>query len=166
MKLVNLITVLLISVLLNLYSTANSQTSYNFNDGLAKAKASGKIAVVAIFVQSDNWCKKMESVYSSGNVLNLLNNSLVFIKLDASGSENCNYGGKQYKASELAKVFGATGYPTHAFLGSDENLIKFKFNGETNSSYAGYVDSGDFEKLLNYFITGKYKDTDLSKYLQ
>ena len=75
MKLVNLITVLLISVLLNLYSTANSQTSYNFNDGLAKAKASGKIAVVAIFVQSDNWCKKMESVYSSGNVLNLLNNS-------------------------------------------------------------------------------------------
>lgn len=162
----NLLKIGITILLLNIFALAYSQTTYTFNDGLSKAKSSGKLAVVAICQPNDSWCAKMESVYSTSSISNILNSSFIFIKLDASGGETYTYAGKQYKACELAKVLGATGYPTHTFLSSDGTILKFKNNGEMNSSYPGYVEAGNFEIILNYFSSGKYKDTDLSKLLK
>lgn len=165
MKNIKFFKLLIIIVLALTYNIAKSQTSYNFTDGLNTAKSSGKIAVVGIIIPGDNWCGKMESVYSAGNISGLLNTSFVFIKLNAQGTEVYKYNGKDYKASELAKLFEATGYPSHAFLGSDGSILKFKYNGEMQSSFSGYLEAGDFEKLLNFFSSGKYKTSDLSKEL-
>lgn len=165
MKNIKFFKLLIIIVLALIYNIAKSQTSYNFTDGLNTAKSSGKIAVVGIIIPGDNWCGKMESVYSAGNISGLLNSSFVFIKLNAQGTEVYKYNGKDYKASELAKLFEATGYPSHAFLGSDGSILKFKYNGEMQSSFSGYLEAGDFEKLLNFFSSGKYKTSDLSKEL-
>jgi len=142
-----------------------AQTSYSFNDGLSAAKSNNKKVLISIYVDSDSWCEKMQSVYASDNIKNYINNNFVFVKLNAQGTDKYNYNGKQYSAAELVKVFGATGYPTHVFLNPDGSVLKFKYNGEVSGSYSGYVESSEFEKILKFFATNQYKDTDLSKVL-
>ena len=142
---------------------ASAQTSYNFEEGLAKAKALNKMVLINIYIESDIWCSKMESVYSNDAVKSLVNSNFIYVKLNGQGNEKYNYNGKQLVASELAKHFGVTGYPTHVFLNPDGSLIKFKYNGEMTSSFPGYVEAADFEKILKYFANNQFKDTDLAK---
>lgn len=153
---------LLIVTILLLYSGGYSQ--YNFNDGLKAAISTGKMVLVSIYTPDDAWSKKMESVYSNSKVSSLMQN-FIFVKLNGSGSETYNYMGKQYSASDLSKLLGATGYPTHSFLNPDGSIIKFKYNGNEYNGYPGYLDAGDFEKLLNFFINKNYLNSDLSNFL-
>ena len=142
-----------------------AQTSYSFNEGLSTAQKNNKKVLISIYVDADSWCEKMQSVYSSENIKSYINSNFIFIKLNAQGTEKCTYNGKQYSASDLAKVFGSTGYPTHVFLSPEGTVLKFKYNGEVLGSYSGYVESSEFEKVLKYFAGNQYKDTDLSKVL-
>ena len=160
MKKITILAIFLISLLTlgNVYT----QTVYKFNEGLSAAKSQKKLVVINICVDNDSWCKKMDAVYASDAVKNALN-SFIYIKLDAAGSEKYSYDGKSISASDLAKLFGVTGYPTHVFLNPDGSVIKFKYNGDLIGSFSGFVESQDFEKILKYFSNGQYKDTDLSK---
>lgn len=142
-----------------------AQTTYSFNDGLAKAKSNNKKVLISIYIDGDSWCEKMQSVYSVESIKNYINSNYIFIKLNGQGNEKCNYNGKQYTSSELSKLFGATGYPTHVFLDPDGTVLKYKYNGEVYNNYSGYVDATEFEKILKYFATNQYKDTDLAKIL-
>lgn len=142
-----------------------AQTSYSFNEGLSTAQKNNKKVLISIYVDADSWCEKMQSVYSSENIKNYINSNFIFIKLNAQGTEKCTFNGKQYMASDLVKVFGSTGYPTHVFLSPEGTVLKFKYNGEVLGSYSGYVESTEFEKVLKYFSGNQYKDTDLSKVL-
>jgi thioredoxin-related protein len=157
--------ILIASLVLFFLGNCFAQTSYNFNDGLSKAKSSNKKVLISIYVDGNSWCDKMSSVYSSENIKNYINNNFIFVRLNGQGSEKCTYNGKQYTESELSKFFGATGYPTHVFLESDGTVIKYKYNGEMCNNYSGYVESGEFEKILKYFAANQYKDTDLAKIL-
>ncbi|MCX6165730.1 MAG: DUF255 domain-containing protein [Ignavibacteriae bacterium] len=157
--------ILIAGFLMLFFGNSIAQTTYSFNDGLAQAKANNKKVLISIYIDSDSWCEKMQSVYSSENVKNYINSNFIFIKLNGLGSEKCNYNGKQYTSAELAKFFGATGYPTNVFLNPDGTVIKYKYNGEFCSNYSGYVDVAEFEKILKFFATNQYKDTDLSKIL-
>ncbi|MEI7483118.1 MAG: DUF255 domain-containing protein [Ignavibacteriota bacterium] len=141
----------------------NAQTS--FSEGLSKGKSQNKKIVVNIYSESDTWSQKMDQVYSSPNISSYVNENFVYVKLNAMGSDKIKYGGKDYTSASLAKFFGATGYPTHVFLGPDGSLLKFNYNGETVSAFSGYVEAGDFEKLLKYFAENKYQNTDLGKIL-
>jgi thioredoxin-related protein len=142
-----------------------AQNTYSFNDGLSKAKSNNKKVLISIYVESDSWCEKMQSVYASENIKNYINTNFIFIKLNVSSSDKYEYNGKQYSAGDLAKLFGATGYPTNVFLNPDGSVIKYKYNGDVCNNYPGYSESGDFEKILKFFATNQYKDTDLSKIL-
>lgn len=146
-------------------SSLNAQTAYNFTDGLSAAKSQGKMVIINIHTDSDKWCKKMEGeVYGNSDVQALMG-SFIYVKLNAAGSESYEYKGKKYSAAELANALGLTSYPTHAFLTSGGDVIKFKYNGVESSSFPGYVDAGDFKSILIYFRDGKYSDTDLSTVL-
>lgn len=146
-------------------SSAYSQTAYNFTDGLNAAKSQGKKVVVQIYTDSDKWSQKMDNeVYSNSDVQSLLS-SFIYVRLNAAGGESYDYKGKKYSAAELSKKLGLTSYPTHAFLTSDGDVIKFKYNGVESVSFPGYVDVEDFKNILIYFRDGKYSDTDLSKIL-
>jgi|WetSurMetagenome_2_1015567.scaffolds.fasta_scaffold93607_2 thioredoxin-related protein len=160
------IKILFITGLLIMFAGSTiAQSSYTFNEGLSLAKSNNKKVLIAIYIDADSWCEKMQSVYSAENIKNYINNNFVFIKLNAQGTEKCTYNGKQYTAAEIVKIFGATGYPTHVFLNSDGSVIKYKYNGEVYGSYSGYVEASEFERILKYFATNQYKDTDLSKVL-
>lgn len=145
-------------------SASDAQTVYNFNDGLAAAKSQNKMIIVNIYSESDKWSQKMDEVYQNPDVQSLMG-SFIYVKLNPTGNETYSYNGKEYKAAELAKVLGLTSYPTHAFLTSDGNVIKFKYNGVESSSFPGYVDAADFSSILIYFRDGKYSTTDLSTVL-
>jgi len=143
-----------------------SQTAYNFNDGLKAAKSSGKKVFLTIYSDSDNWSKKMDSeVFSTQGVKDGLGD-FVYVRLDVNGSSKYNYGGKEYSSSELAKLLGATGYPTFAVLNADGSIIFFKYQGESVSNLSGFIGAEDFVELLAYFSQGKFKDTDLSSVFQ
>lgn len=153
-------------IVLFCFSNSYSQNSYSFNDGLNAAKSSGKKIIISIYTNSDNWSKKMNSeVYSSSKVQSALSN-FIFIPLNAEGSEQYTYNKKQYTPSEMAKFLGATGYPTFVILNSDGSVIKFKYNGEEVSYLSGFIGESDFTDMLNFFLDGKYKDTDLSTVFQ
>lgn len=144
-------------------SAVSAQTS--FSDGLSKGKSSGKKILVNIYSESDAWSQKMDKVYSSGNISSYVSANFVYVKLNANGSDKVNYGGKEYTSASLAKYFGATGYPTHVFLGADGSVLKFTYNGESVGAFSGYLEAGDFEKLLKYFAENKYQNTDFGKVL-
>lgn len=143
--------------------TLNAQTT--FSDGLSKGKSQNKKIVVNIYSENDTWSQKMDQVYSNSAISSYISANFIYVKLNANGSDKVSYGGKDYTSASLAKFFGATGYPTHVFLGPDGSLLKFTYNGESVSAFSGYVDAGDFEKLLKYFAENKYQNTDLGKIL-
>ncbi len=139
-------------------------SQYNFNDGLKAGSTSGKMILVSIYSTDDAWSKKMEPVYSDNKIASLMHN-FIFVRLNATGNERYNYLGKEFSANDLSRLLGATGYPTHSFLNPDGSIIKFKYNGNEYNGYPGYLDVGDFEKLLNFFINKNYLNSDLSKFL-
>ncbi len=142
--------------------TSNAQTT--FNDGLAKGKSANKKILVNVYSDNDTWSQKMDNVYASGNIMNYVNSNFVYVKLNANGSDKISYNGKDYTSSTLAKYFGATGYPSHIVLLPDGSIIKFIYNGESTGVFSGYLDAGDFEKLLKYFAENKYQNSDLNKF--
>ena len=157
-----LVTIFLLFVLC---SVSFSQT-YNFTDGINVAKSLNRKIIVEIFSDNDNWSKKMESeVYSSAKVQSALSD-FVFIKLNAESKDKQSYNKKEYTSSELAKSFGATGYPTFVFMNPDGSLIKFKYNSEEVSNLSGFIGESDFIEMLGFFLQNKYKDTDLSTVFQ
>jgi thioredoxin-related protein len=156
---------ILIIIILAISVSLTAQPSKNFKDGLADGKSSNKKILVSIYNPEDSWSKKMESVYSSGKISSLITNNFVFVKLNGTGGEKYSYNGKEYTAGDLAKYLGATGYPTHSFLNPDGSIIKFKYNCAEYNGFPGYLDEAEFEKLLNFFISGKYGNSDLSKEL-
>ena len=157
--------VLLFAILLAVISSAYSQTSYGFAEGLSKAKAQNKKVLINIYSESDPWTKKMDLIYALDNIKNYVNSNFIYVRLNSGGSEKISYGGKNYTAASLSKFLGATGYPTHVFLNPDGSVIQFKYNGESAGAFPGYLEAGDFEKLLKYFAENKYTNTDLSKVL-
>jgi len=148
------------------FSYSYSQTSFGFNDGLNAARTSGKKVFIEIYTDSDNWSKKMDSeVFTSAKVQGLLSD-FVFVKLSPESPGNYSFGKNEYSGVELAKFFGATGYPTFVVLDPDGNVIKFKYNGEQVTNISGFVGADDFAEMLNYFNQNKYNDTDLSTVFQ
>ncbi len=157
--------VLSIVVLLAVVTGVYAQTTYSFNDGLSKAKSQNKKVLINIFSESNTWSQKMDLIYAQDNIKNYVNSNFIYVKLNAGGSEKISYGGKDYTAASLSKFLGATGYPTHVFLNPDGSVILFKYNGESTGSFPGYVEAGDFEKILKFFAENKYTNTDLAKVL-
>ena len=81
-------------------STLSAQTS--FQSGLEKAKTSNKKVLINIYSDNDTWSQKMETVYSSGNIMNYINSNFVYVKLNGEGSDKINYNGKEYTSASLA----------------------------------------------------------------
>lgn len=149
-------------IILMTASAANSQNSTNFDSGLKEAKSSGKLILLDVYSDSDNWSKKMDAeVLSSDKVKSALSN-VVFVRLDINNQGNYNYNGKSYSTAELAKIFGGTGYPSFSFLDPNGGAIKFKYNGDEVINISGYISEDDFVEMINFFTSKKYNDTDLS----
>jgi len=159
------ITIFAFIIGLTINSMSFCQTIYNFKDGLIQAKAQNKKVLINIYDEKNTWSNKMESVYANENIKKLVSGNFIYVKLNSQGANKYPYNGKDIMEIELAKLFGATGYPSHVFLNADGSIIKIKYNGEAISSFPGFCEAPDFEKLLNFIISGQYNNNDLSKIL-
>ena len=155
----------LVSFLAVLFFAGNSFAQMSLSEGLTAAKSSNKKIVLFIGSASDTWTKKMQSeVYTNAGVQSALAN-FVWVSLDADSKTPVTYDGKSTTVADLAKSFNTTGYPSHVFLNPDGSVIKFKYNGEEVMNFAGYMEAGEFQKMLNFFSSDQYKNTDLSNVL-
>ncbi|MBK9331582.1 MAG: hypothetical protein IPM96_04030 [Ignavibacteria bacterium] len=148
--------------ILTAFTTARSQNSVGFDTGIKEAKSSGKIILIDIFPENNNWSKKMDSEVLSAESVKSALSGLVFIKLNIDQGGNYTYNGKSYSAAELASLFGGTGYPSFSFMNSDGSIIKFKYNGDEVINISGFISADDFVEMIDFFKNGKYKSTDLS----
>lgn len=119
-----------------------------FDEGMAKAKGSGKPVMVDFYT---TWCKFCtmldDTTYKDPEIISLLNTNFVSIKVDAEGTGQVNHDGKQMSMSELAKSFNVQGYPTVWF---------FDGKGEPIGPLPGYSPPEDFKPILTYITSGAY----------
>ena len=88
-------------------STLSAQTS--FQSGLEKAKTSNKKVLINIYSDNDTWSQKMETVYSSGNIMNYINSNFVYVKLNGEGSDKINYNEKNTLRHRLQNFWAQRG---------------------------------------------------------
>ena len=140
--------------------------SGSFDEALSDAKEQNKMVIVDVYTDWCGWCKKMDKdTYSNSDIKDLIEDNFIYVKLNAEGSEKQSYKGKTYTSADLSVFFHVDGFPTHVFLNSDGKVIDFNYNGYKMNNLPGYYAVSGFKKVLEYFIEGKYKDTDLSTIL-
>jgi len=155
--------ILAILIVLGLNSGNIIAQKLSFDEAVKKAKKENKKVVVDVYTDWCGWCKKMDkNVYGNSDIKNIIEDSFVFVKLDAEGSGKNTYEGKAYTDGELAAYFQVSGYPTTVFLEPDGKIIEFNYDKFQMNNLPGYYPADDFKKVLEYIRDGKYKDTDLS----
>lgn len=153
---------MIIAVLFSFQSVAYSQLS--FNDALTKAKEENKKVIVDVYTDWCGWCKKMDAeAYSNSDVKKIIEESFIFVKLNAEGTNTLTYNGKKYTEQDLAALFEVSGYPTTVFLEPDGKQIEYNYDTSKMKSVPGYFKTDEFKKILLYFKEDRYKDMDMSK---
>lgn len=100
-------------ILLTIFSAASAQTNFrhiSFTEGVAAAKAEGKLVFVDFFTTWCGPCNMMtQDIFPQEEVGDYFNENFVCLKIDAEKGEGI----------ELAKRFEITGYPTFVVLNTD-----------------------------------------------
>ncbi len=155
-----------LAVLFSILITGNLFSQSGFEDALKKASGENKRIIVDVYTDWCGWCKKMDAdAYSNKEIISIIEDNFVLVKLNAESSQKINYNGKQYTEEELSYYFDVFSFPTTVFLEPDGTLITFSYDKYPMKNVPGFVKADDFKKLLVYIRDGKYKDTDLSKIL-
>lgn len=142
----------------------NSQTVYNFNQGLEAAKSQNKLILVYIYSDGDRWCEKMSDEVLSSNSVKSALSSFVFVKLNSGSTDVYTYNGEKLTAVDLSKKLGVMSYPTNVIMNPDGSVISFMYNGVMSSNVPGFIDEEDYIAMLNYFKQGKQSTDDLSNH--
>jgi thiol-disulfide isomerase/thioredoxin len=113
---------------------------YSFDEGIALAQQTNKKVLIDVYTDWCTWCKKMDKdVYTNPDVKAVLQSYFVAVKLNAESPRELSYKGRRLTEMTIAREMGVNGYPTTVFLYS---------NAEPLTKVAGYIESGDFVKLL------------------
>jgi thioredoxin-related protein len=102
--------------------TENGEINWmRYDEGVAKAKKEDKHVFIDFTTSWCKWCKVMDKeTFSRPDVIDLLNNHFVAVKVDGEGKTELDIDG--YKITErnlTSKEFGVRGFPSFWFLKSD-----------------------------------------------
>jgi len=129
-----------------------------FEEAIKSARASGKLVVVDVYTTWCGWCKKMDkNTYANEKVVDYLNRHFEAVKLNAESNRRHEFQGKSYTERELAKGFGASGYPTTVFLSADEKFI---------TAVPGYMDAKTFLLILEYIKDEQYQNVSWKDFVK
>lgn len=131
----------------------------SYTDGMKKAAETHKPAMVDFYTVWCKYCKMLdETTYKDPEVIKMLNNDFVPIKVNAEGNAKVEYNGKTMTERDLAGQFKVTGYPTLWF---------FDQAGKPIAPLPGYSPPEDFKPVLTYITSGAYaKGVKFDDYLK
>lgn len=120
----------------------------DWNEGVERARSEGRYVIVDVYTDWCGWCKRMDAeVYARDDVGGYLADKFVSIKLNAESDEPLTHLGHTMPASDLARAFGVTGYPTTLILSPDGSLL---------TSLSGYLPHERFLLVLRYLGDGHH----------
>jgi len=141
-------------------TTAAGEINWSgYDDGMKKAQAAGKPVMIDFYTTWCKWCKTLdETTYKDKDVINILNNDFVAIKVNAESTNKVNYDGKQITEAELARAFQVSGFPTIWLLDN---------TGKKIAPLPGYNPPEEFKPVLTFVSSGAYaKGVKYDEYLK
>lgn len=144
----------------------NSQAQvkwYKIEEAEQQAATQGKKIMVKIYANWCGWCKEMDkATFPNQHVAKILNQSFIPVPFNAEQLGDITWGGTTFKVvrpknsgryHQLAAQWlnGQMSYPTIVIL--DEN-------GKVLQAIAGYRRAAEFEKMIAFFATDAYKNTN------
>lgn len=122
---------------------------YSYQEGMAKAKAENRYALVDFYTNWCGWCKRMDkTTYTDSTVIRLVKEGFVPIKVNAESQTSHEVNGRTQTEREIAMSLGIKSYPTTFLFNSD---------GTTLVGIPGYLPPADMTLILEYFKAGLYK---------
>ncbi|MFQ5454407.1 MAG: thioredoxin family protein [Candidatus Zixiibacteriota bacterium] len=125
---------------------------FAYDIGLKKAKKENKHVFIDFTAKWCGYCKKMErEAFSDSNVIKILNNDFVAVKVDGDSKKMLDIDGYKITEKNLTRHdYGVRGYPTFWFLKSD---------GTKLTNLRGYRTTDFITGALNYIKDYKYDST-------
>lgn len=116
---------------------------YDWNEGIIKAKAEGKVALIDTYTDWCHWCKVMDkNTYTNKAVVDLINAKFVPIKFNPELDKKYFNGKDTLTGRQLLYALSggnSSGYPTTYFYLPIKNVMYQE---------AGYIEPVKFESLL------------------
>jgi len=121
-----------------------------FNKGLEKASNEKKNMLVDFYTDWCHWCKVMdEKTFNNPEIAKKLSERFVTVRLNAeSRTETATFKGKKYDNIELTGAFRVRGFPSLAFISSEQEII---------TVIPGYIPPETFTLILDYIDQECYK---------
>lgn len=100
---------------------AKEITWHSYDKGLAKAAEENKYVFIDFTAKWCGYCRKMErETFSQQNIIDILNNDFVAIKVDGDSENELDIAGYKITERNLTRMeYGVSGYPTFWFLTND-----------------------------------------------
>jgi len=129
-----------------------------YDEGLVKAKETGRHIVIYFTTSWCGYCKKMQKeTFSKPNVIKFLNDSLVCVKVDGDSKHELNVDGYKITERNLSRSeFAVTGYPAFWFLKPD---------GERIGPAKGYKPTEAFLDITHYVKDSLYASVPFADYI-
>jgi uncharacterized protein YyaL (SSP411 family) len=120
---------------------------YDWNEGVAKARAEGKIALIDTYTDWCHWCKVMDkNTYSNATIIDLVGKNFVAIKFNPELDKKYINGTDTLSGRQLLAALSngsSSGYPTTFFYLTKKNIMYME---------AGYIEPVKFESVLQSVI--------------
>ncbi len=130
----------------------------SYDEGIEKAKESGKPIVINFYTDWCGYCKKMDrSTFEDSKVISYMEENFVSVRVNGESKEMVSHNGEQISERALTKAYRVSGFPTFWFLKPD---------GEPIGPAPGYKPTGSWLTLLEYVGGSHYQNMSFDTFVK